>query len=370
MNSVASGILTLFLFPMVAAHSLRAELFVSSHDNSRVLRYHETTGAFIDVFVPNFDARIQFPHGLAFGRDGNLYVASAGNDTVVRYNGQTGQYIDNFIPAGSGGLDYPVALIFRNQYLYVSSQQNDRVIRYNAITGAYVDTFVPASVELDGPSDMTFGRDGNLYVVGRFSNRVVRYNGQIGAFDRAFITQLAQPFGLRFIKGVMMPTAEPEDSLLVASGSQNTIQRFGDFSATYKGAFATTNLNFPIGIEIGPDGNVYVASYGNDRVVRFNGVNGQYIDDFVAAASGGLNGPNFMTFRPPPAPTLAVTKDFESVLVRWPANWDYSRYQLFKSATPDFAGAELIIAIDVFAETNTARVATDANAAFFRLEKP
>jgi hypothetical protein len=368
MNPVAKA---LILLSMIAALSSRAELFVSSHDNSRVMRYNETTGAFIDVFVPNFDSRIQYPHGLAFGRDGNFYVASAGNDTVVRYNGQTGQYIDNFIPAGSGGLDYPVALVFRNEYLYVSSQQNDRIIRYNAITGAYVDTFVPATTELDGPSDMTFGRDGNLYVVGRYNNRVVRYNGQTGAFDRAFITsQLAQPFGLRFIRGVMMLTTEPEDSLLVASGNQNTVQRFGDFTATYKGAFATNNLNFPIGIEIGPDRNVYVASYGNDRVVRFNGVNGQYIDDFISAGSGGLNGPNFMTFRPPPAPTLSVRKDFETVLVTWPVNWDYNRYQLFKSTTPDFAAAELITTIDASSQTNSARISTDSGAAFFRLEKP
>lgn len=356
----------LFAILLLCATPARSELFVSSYNSSRVMRYNETTGAFIDVFIPNFDSRIQYPHGLAFGRDGNLYVASAGNDTVARYNGQTGQYIDAFIPAGSGGLDYPVALVFRNQYLYVSSQLNDRVIRYNAITGAYVDTFVPATAELDGPSDMTFGRDGNFYVVGRFNNRVVRYNGQTGAFDRTFITsQLAQPFGLRFIKG-----ADAEDSLLVASGNQNTIQRFGDFTAAYKGAFATNNLNFPIGIEIGPDANVYVASYGNNRVVRFDGVNGQYIDDFVPSSSGGLNGPNFMTFRPPPRPTLTVTKHFDTVLVTWPANWDYNRYQLFKSPTPDFTAAELVTAIDASSQTNSARITIDSTSTFFHLEKP
>jgi hypothetical protein len=370
MNSVPRTLGVIFV-SMMAGFSPRAELFVSSHDNSRVVRFNEVTGALIDVFVPNFDARIQFPHGLAFGRDGNLYVVSAGNDSVVRYNGQTGQYIDTFVTAGSGGLDYPVALVFRNEYLYVSSQLNDRVIRYNAISGAYVDTFVAASAELDGPSDMVFGRDNNLYVVGRFNSRVVRYNGKTGAFDRAFITsQLAQPFGLRFITGVMMPTPDAEESLLVVSGNQNAVQRFGDFTGGYKGAFASTNLNFPIGVEIGPDGNVYVASYGNDRVVRFNGINGQYMDDFVAVGAGGLNGPNFMTFRPPPAPTLAVSKDADSVLIRWPANWDYDRYQLFQSNTADFENAERVLAIDFSGETNTARVLISQPAAFYRLQEP
>jgi len=32
---------------------LRAELFVSSFNNNRVLRFNETNGAFLDVFIPN-----------------------------------------------------------------------------------------------------------------------------------------------------------------------------------------------------------------------------------------------------------------------------------------------------------------------------
>src|SRR4051812_19869106 len=98
---------------LVTCAAAHAELFVSSHDSSQVFRFNETTGAFIDIFIPNTSPRISNPHGLAFGPDGNLYVASAGNDRVVRFNGQTGAFINDFIPANTGGLDYPVALIFR-----------------------------------------------------------------------------------------------------------------------------------------------------------------------------------------------------------------------------------------------------------------
>lgn len=91
----------------------RAELFVSdSNNNNQVFRYHETSGAFMDVFVPNTNGLLSLPHGLAFGPDGNLYVASADNDTVLRYNGTNGAFLDIFVNA-SAGLDYPVRLIFR-----------------------------------------------------------------------------------------------------------------------------------------------------------------------------------------------------------------------------------------------------------------
>jgi len=80
------------------------------------------------------------------------------------------------------------------------------------------------------------------------------------------------------------------------------------------------NLNLPIGIVIGPDGDFYVASYGNHKVARFSSSDGAYLGDFVsAAANGGLNGPNFMIFRPPslPAifPTLRAFVSTENVLL-------------------------------------------------------
>lgn len=354
-----------FLLVLAAVFSLRAELFVSSYENSKVLRFDSTTGALIDVFIPNADGRLQLPHGLAFGRDGNLYVASAGNDSVLRYDGQTGAFIDAFVATGSGGLDYPVALIFRNQYLYVSSQLNDRVLRYNALTGAFVDVFVEASAELDGPSDMTFGEDGNLYVVGRFNSRVVRYSGSTGAFDRAFVTSnLSQPFGLRFLPF----TEQPERTLLVVSGNDNTVQRFGASTGNYKNAFAN-GLNFPIGVEIGPDTNVYVANFGADSVVRYNGQTGALIDTFIPSGRGGLNGPNFMTFRPPPRPELSIKKTVEGVEISWPE--ETAGYSLFQAESPLFDNESFVIETPSAAGGKLTVETTAADSAkFYRLVKP
>jgi WD40 repeat protein len=292
----------------------RAELFVSSHDNSQIFRFQEITLDFIDVFVPNTNGRLQAPHGLAFGPDGNLYVSSAGNDRVLRYHGQTGAYIDDFIPTGAGGLDYPVALIFRGTNLYVSSQLNDRVLRYNATTGAFIDTFVTASAALDGPSDMTFGPDGNLYVVGRFNNTVVRFDGQTGAFVDTYInTNLQQPFGLRFLDSGL---------LLVASGNQNRVQQFdylqGNTPGRFLGSYITNNLTFPIGIVLAPR-FVVVANYTGNSLCVYDGVTTRTV------TAPNLRGPNFMAFRPSPQPTLSIRLVDGEFEVFWP-----------NSPSPDF----------------------------------
>jgi hypothetical protein len=58
------------------------------------------------------------------------------------------------------------------------------------------------------------------------------------------------------------------------------------------------------------------------------------------------------------------------VLIQWPGNWDYDRYQLVQSETADFASGQVITAIDFSGDTNTARISIDRSAAFYRLEKP
>jgi hypothetical protein len=53
-------------------------------------------------------------------------------------------------------------------------------------------------------------------------------------------------------------------------------------------------LNFAVDLTFGPDSNLYVSSPGDDRVVRFDGVTGAFVDAFVPEGSGGLDSPGFL----------------------------------------------------------------------------
>src|SRR5262245_17835854 len=61
-----------------------SDLFVGNFfgDDSDVIRYDASTGAFKNIFVPNNSGGLTFPLGAAFGADGNLYVSNSNNDTV------------------------------------------------------------------------------------------------------------------------------------------------------------------------------------------------------------------------------------------------------------------------------------------------
>lgn len=268
----------------------RADLFVSSFSQNTVLRYNETTGAFLGTFISAGSGGLSAPHRGIFGPDGNFYVASADNDRVLRYNGTTGAFLDIF--AVSPQLDYPVDLQWgADGNLYVSSQLNDSIVRFNGTTGAFIDVFVSSgSGGLQGPSGMQF-YNGHLYVAGRFSSEVYRYDGTTGAFEQSFGGgSLSSAFGLNFA---------PDGTLLVGSGGTSTVARFDPDTGASLGNLVTGGsggLSLPIGIEFGPDNNLYVASFNTGSVKRYDSATGAWLGDFVTAGSGGLSGPNFMTF--------------------------------------------------------------------------
>jgi hypothetical protein len=122
-----------------------------------VLRYHGTTGAFLDIFVPAGRNPFGEPdpgssRGLVFGPDGNLYVRSfpQRHPSVLRYDGTSGALLDAFVSEGSGGLFLPTGPLFGpDGNLYVRSTPStddgtpEAVLRYDGKTGAFIDEFVP-----------------------------------------------------------------------------------------------------------------------------------------------------------------------------------------------------------------------------------
>ena len=209
-----------------------AYLLVGSGD---VLRFDETTGAFIDVLIP---LNIGGVFEMTFGPDGALYIPTNGD--VLRFNGFTGTFLGVFVPKGSGGLALPLNATFGPDCsLYVAGSQftpfgDEAVLRYQGKTGDFVDVFVPpGSGGLTGIDDMVFGPDGNLYVAARAGD-VLRYDGRTGAFLGTFV-----PVG-------------------------------------------TGGLSFAQRLAFGPNGHLYVSTGGFDqpRIYKFDGTTGAFLDVF------------------------------------------------------------------------------------------
>jgi sugar lactone lactonase YvrE len=152
-------------------------------------------------------------------------------------------------------------------FLLVANSEGNRILVVEESNGAVLGDFVtPGAGGLRSPDDLTFGPDGNLYVSMGGSN-------SIPLIDPTYPTDSAV---LRF-----SPTGE----FLGVAASGNGLTR-------------------PYGNAFGPDGNLYVASFRSNEILRFNGTTGAFIDVFASDNNGGfgvldgLNGPNGLLFGP------------------------------------------------------------------------
>jgi hypothetical protein len=116
--------------------------------------------------------------------------------------------------------------------------------------------------------------------------------GQPGAY---FVTLasggLSSPYG--------NPVFDGNGNLLVPSFDTANVLQYDGSTGAFLGAFVPSGsggLSGPEGVSFGPDGNLYVASSGNSSVLRYDGTTGAFMDAFVPSGSGGLSGPTYMRF--------------------------------------------------------------------------
>jgi streptogramin lyase len=286
----------LWAFPITGVAS---ELFVGNFfgNQSDVLRFNGSTGAFETVFIPNGSGTLTFPLGAAFGADGNLYVSNSDNDRVLRYNGATGAFLNTF----ASPVEDAAGMKFGpdgNLYV-VDSDDPGSVTKLNGSTGALISTLTGGG--LSDPEGITFGPDGNIYVAN--GNDIVRFNGVTGAFMNIFVTA-----GSGGLMGGRDVTFGADGNLYATSnGASGGVLKYNGTTGAFLGAFVGPGsaLFEPRGLVFGPDGNLYVANFGIGDVLRFNGSTGTFIDTFVPTGSGpanaALGGPTFLLFQDTPA---------------------------------------------------------------------
>ena len=255
--------------------------WVVGSDN--VHRFNGTTGAFDSTFASS-GGELNRPYSPIFGPDGNIYVSGYNSDNVVRYD-PSGNYLGEFVTSGSGGLNQPTGLAFGpDGNLYVANYGGNNILRFNGSSGAFIDDF-GSGAGLNGPSGITWGPDGDLYVSSWNNNKVVKFDGILGGTPTTEINSgLSSPEQLVF---------DDAGNLFIADGWNNAVKKWD--GATLTTYLSGPSLSFAAGLTFGPDGWMYISSYNNDQIVRYDGLTTEV---FVTAGSGGLDQPEYLTFTP------------------------------------------------------------------------
>ncbi len=207
------------------------------------------------------------------------------NETfVVRLAGATGGAIADGVGIGT--------ILTDDVTISVSDATAVEGSRALTLLGRFVSD---SSGGLARPRGSIFGPDGNgdgaqdLYVASADTDQVLRYDGLTGSFLGAFVSSgsggLDSPLDLGF---------GPDGRLYVTSFGSGELLRYDGSTGAFVDRIAS-GLSQPQGLSFGTDGSVYIANQGTDEILRFDGTG---LSVFVGAGSGGLDQPRHAIFGP------------------------------------------------------------------------
>ena len=181
--------------------------------------------------------------------------------------------------------------------ILVSGFESDALHAYRVSDGARRGRATP----VPGAQSIVLGRDGLLYVCAEEIDQVVRVDPEtldvLGPFVWDDPLTVADENGP--LDGPTSATFGPGGDLFVASFETDQVLRFDGASGAYEGVFVSAalgGLNGPdAGTKFGPDGLLYVPSFWNDRVLRYDS-DGVFVDEFVAFREGNCRRPRDLVF--------------------------------------------------------------------------
>ena len=228
-------------------------VWVSGTDGSRLVLYRSLDpGATPTVFrLPPGSA----PRGIVFGRDGALYVAESGTNiggnAIGRLVPATGQLQQFFLPAGAGA-PWGVA-VGSDGAIWFTEVSAGKVGRLDPHTGLFREFSLPTANSQ--PQGIALGADGALWGTEAAGNRVFRITADGRMTEFPIPTPNSVPVAIAPGRYGYMWVSELE------GGGLLRVSRTGRMREFRLPARAR-----PYGLVSAPDGNVWFADRGRNRI--------------------------------------------------------------------------------------------------------
>ena len=182
--------------------------------------------------------------------------------------------------------------------ILVSGFNSNAIHTYVAWNGAPRSVIAP----VPGAQSIRQGPDGLLYACAEAIDEILRIDPETFELIDSFVHDdpLTAEDETGGLDGPTSAAFGPDGDLYVASFETDSILRYDGSTGAFIGVFVSTGLgglNGPdAGTQFGPDGNLYVPSFWNDRVLRYDGETGDFLDPFIPFRSGNLRQPRDLAF--------------------------------------------------------------------------
>ncbi len=309
--------------------------------------------------VAQATAPLLLPSAIAYDAQGNLYIAEAsrhdvrrldpsGNVTTIAGTGTQGYSGDNG-PAAAAELDSPQGIaVDATGNLYIADTHNHRIRKVNASTsiittiagtgaqGFSGDNGPAAAAELNLPTALAIDAQGNLYLADTRNHRIRKVNistgiittiagtgtqGYSGDNGPATAAELDSPQGIAADAAGNLYLADTHNhsirKIAASTGIISTIAGTGAAGNSGDSGPATAaTLRLPRGVAIDAAGNLYLADYTSQSILKISAGTGQtttiagsgaqgFSGDGGPATIATLDSPRAAAISPTGLPTIA-----------------------------------------------------------------
>ena len=233
------------------------------------------------------------PLGIAVDGSNNVYVTDADLDEVLKYDAN-GNLLSHWGNVGQTTLDQPSGIAVKNGNVYVADSANSRVVEYDS-NGTVLGIIQPVNGEYYTfvyPTGISFDAAGNLYVSDN-SDAVYQFDN-----SSHLTAQWTANGSLNF------PVVSLEDAsgnVYVANYNSNNIVKFnpqlGTVSTWGQSGTQTGRFNGPSDVKLDPNGNVAVVDTDNNRIQVFSTA-GTFLTQWGqdTNSANSLNSPNSLAY--------------------------------------------------------------------------